>query len=162
MLLKAMSKNLLPLVLIIICLVIQGCGPSIKFVQTGNVYPPFEDPVKIFRTPPKDLKYEELGWVTSEGFQTKWGTLLELTIKKAASKGANAVIIEVTDSGYGYYRRDTRTIVGKAIRILESIWTNKKRSLNLAQFGVPGGLSGQQALSYLKSFQVLGSDGGSM
>ena len=80
--------------LILIGLIFIGCA-KVKFAATGKTYPPYEGSVKIYKNPPSDLKYEEIGWVTADGdFNHPWAELLQMMQKEAASRGANALIIE--------------------------------------------------------------------
>lgn len=48
--------------LIIIC----GCATS-KFVATGNIYPLYYGPVKVYQSAPENIEYEEIGIVSSSG-----------------------------------------------------------------------------------------------
>ena len=89
-----MKRDYASLVLILICLIFFGCA-KVTFAPTGKTYPPYEGPVKIYKSPPADLKYEEIGWVTADGdFNHPWSELLQMLQKEAASYGANALIIE--------------------------------------------------------------------
>ena len=88
-----MKKIYLLVSALFICFFIQSCATG-KFTQTGNIYPPYNGPVRVFTSPPTDLKYEEIGWVSSSGGMIhEWTRLIESMQKKAASKGANAIII---------------------------------------------------------------------
>jgi len=120
-----MKKYYIFIVMIFICAFFFGCA-KVKFAPTGNSYPPYEGPVKIYKSPPSGLKYEEIGWVTADGdFNHPWSELLQMMQKEAASRGANALIIEdrfttkmdadVTIGG----REDDRTITAIAVRILD-------------------------------------------
>jgi len=112
-------------VLIIIGLIFIGCA-KVKFAPTGKTYPPYQGTVKIFKSPPTDLKYEEIGWVTADGdFNHPWAELLQMMQKEAASRGANAVIIEEKcttkmDSEVNIGRREEeRSITAIAVRTFE-------------------------------------------
>ena len=120
-----MKKNFGLLVLIFISLIFFGCA-KVKFASTGKTYPPYEGPVKIYKSLPSDVKYEEIGWVTADGdFNHPWSELLHMMQKEAASRGANALIIEdkfttrmdseVSIGG----REEDRSITAIAVRILE-------------------------------------------
>jgi len=120
-----MKKDYALLVLILICLIFFSCA-KVKFAPTGKTYPPYEGPVKIYKSPPSDLKYEEIGWVTADGdFNHPWSELLQMMQKKAASRGANALIIEdkfttKMDSEVNLGRgQEDRSITAIAVRILE-------------------------------------------
>ena len=120
-----MKKDYTLLVLILFCLVFLGCA-KVKFAPTGKTYPPYEGPVKIYRSLPSDLKYEEIGWVSADGdFNHPWSELLLMMQKKAASRGANALIIEdkfttKLDSEVNITRRlGDRSITAIAVRILD-------------------------------------------
>ena len=120
-----MKKDYALLVLILICLISFGCA-KVTFAPTGKTYPPYEGPVKIFKNPPSDLKYEEIGWVTADGdFNQPWSELLQMMQKEAASRGANALIIDdkfttKLDSEVNFgSRHGERTITAIAVKILE-------------------------------------------
>lgn len=88
-------KKVYPFAIIVfVCFALQSCATG-KFTQTGKTYPPYRGPVKVFTSPPKDIKYEEIGWVSSSsgGMIHEWTHLIEAMQKKVASKGANAIII---------------------------------------------------------------------
>ena len=120
-----MKKNFALLVLILMSPMFFGCA-KVKFAPTGKTYPPYVGSVKIFKSPPTDLRYEEIGWVTADGdFNHPWSELLQMMQKEAASRGANALIIEdkfttrmdseVSIGG----REEDRSITAIAVRILE-------------------------------------------
>ena len=120
-----MKRGYALLILILIGLIFIGCA-KVKFAPTGKTYPPYEGTVKIYRNPPSDLKYEEIGWVTADGdFNHPWAELLQMMQKEAASRGANALIIEdkfttKLDSEVNLGRRDEdRSITAIAVRTLE-------------------------------------------
>ena len=84
-------------ILTIVILFLAGCATS-KFTQTGEAYPPYEGPVKVLTEAPKDKKYVEVGWVASSGGMIhEWANLIEAMQKKAASKGAKAIILNQAD-----------------------------------------------------------------
>lgn len=89
-----MKKNVIPIVFIVLVgLLIQGCATG-KFIQTGNTYPPYKGPVKVFTSTPQNIEYEEIGWVSSSGGMIhEWTDLIEAMQRKAAAKGANAIIL---------------------------------------------------------------------
>lgn len=110
---------------------IYGCATA-KFTQTGNSYPAYQGHVKVFTSPPDDLKYEELGWVSSSGGMIhEWTHLIEAMQNKAASRGANGIIIiagERPNTGmatytpqYGFIgsQGTQKSMTAIAIRILE-------------------------------------------
>jgi hypothetical protein len=120
-----MKKGYALFVLVLIALIFIGCA-KIKFAPTRKTYPPYEGSAKIFKSPPTDLKYEEIGWVTADGdFNHPWAELLLIMQKEAASRGANALIIEEKfttkmDSEVNIGRREEdRSITAIAVRILE-------------------------------------------
>ena len=120
-----MKKGYALFILILIGLFFIGCA-KVKFAPTGKTYPPYEGAVKIFKSPPTDLKYEEIGWVTADGdFNHPWAELLQMMQKEAASRGANALIIEKKfttkmDSEVNIGRsEEDRSITAIAIRILK-------------------------------------------
>lgn len=80
-------------IITLVFLSVHGCATA-KFTRTGNIYPSYRGSVKVFTSPPTDLQYEEIGWVSSSGGMVhEWTHLIEAMQKKAASKGANAIII---------------------------------------------------------------------
>jgi len=75
-------------------LMIAGCA-TVRFTPTGESYPPHSGAVKILKAYPSDGEYAEIGWVSADGdFNTPWSELLGLMQKEAASRGANAIVIE--------------------------------------------------------------------
>jgi hypothetical protein len=120
-----MKKAYALLGLVLIGLIFIGCA-KVKFAPTGKTYPPYEGTVKIFKSPPTDLKYEEIGWVTADGdFNHPWAELLQMMQKEAASRGANALILEEKfttkmDSEVNIGgREEERSITAIAVRTLE-------------------------------------------
>jgi len=119
-------------VLTVAVLFLAGCATS-KFTQTGETYPSsYEGPVKVLTEPPKDKKYVEVGWVASSGGMIHvWTDLIKAMQKKAASKGANAIILnqaDKTNSSMVTYNQQfgligssgtQKSLMAIAIRILE-------------------------------------------
>ena len=116
--------------LFITCIFFTGCATA-KFTQTGNTYPPYSGHVKVLRSPPTNCEYEEIGWVSSSGGMIhEWTHLAEAMQKKAASKGANAIVVimgEKTRTGmatytpqYGFFASSApqKSLTAIAIRIL--------------------------------------------
>ena len=112
-------------------LVLFGCATA-KFTQTGNIYPAYQSPVKVFTSKPGNIKYEEIGWVSSSGGMVhEWTHLIEAMQQKAASKGANAIIIlvgERPNTGMAIYtpqyglfasKGTQKSMTAIAIRILD-------------------------------------------
>ena len=92
-----MKTNSMRSLCIFLIFILAGCATS-KFTQTGETYPPYEGPVKVLTEAPKDKKYVEIGWVASSGGMIhEWTDLIEALQKKAASKGANAIILNQAD-----------------------------------------------------------------
>ena len=88
-----MSRKLTVLAIVFLCMSLVACATG-KFTQTGETFPPYEGPVKVLKSPPVDKKYVEIGWVSSSGGMIhEWTHLIEAMQKKAASKGANAIIL---------------------------------------------------------------------
>lgn len=114
------------LTLILVSLISHGCA-VVEFAPTGKTYPPYQGPVKIYKSPPTDLKYEEIGWVTADGdFNHPWAKLLQIMQAKAASQGANALILEDkfttkmdAEVNIGNRREEERSVTAIAVRILE-------------------------------------------
>jgi hypothetical protein len=72
---------------------ITGCATA-KFAQTGQTYPPYDEPVKVFWAPPQGVKYVEIGIVSSAGgIIHQWADLIEALQMEAAKKGASAIIV---------------------------------------------------------------------
>ena len=121
-----MKKTIAMFSVFFICLIILSCA-TVKFTPTGKIFPPHSGPVKIFKTLPTGLKYEEIGWVSADGdFNHPWAELLCLMQKEAASKGANALIIEErfttkldAEINVARDRSEDRTITAIAIRIFD-------------------------------------------
>ena len=84
--------------LTILCVIfLLSCAPS-KFIQTGKLYPAYNGPVKVLTELPKDQEYEEIGWVSSNGGSAhQWTDLIESMQREAASKGANAIVLNRFD-----------------------------------------------------------------
>jgi len=121
-----MKKDHRLLFLVIICLIFFGCA-QVKFTPTGKTYPPYQGAVKIYTELPAGMKFEELGWVSAEGdFNHPWAELLQIMQKEAASKGANALIIQEkfttkidADVNVGRGFQEDRSITAIAVRFLE-------------------------------------------
>jgi hypothetical protein len=76
---------------------VVGCATA-RFTQTGQVYPPYDGTVKVYWAPPKDVKYVEIGIVSSTGgLIHQWAELIEALQMEAANKGANAIILGGAD-----------------------------------------------------------------
>jgi hypothetical protein len=76
---------------------VAGCAAA-KFAQTGQTYPPYDAPVKVYWAPPKEVKYVEIGIVSSAGgLIHQWADLIEAMQMEAAKKGANAIIVGGSD-----------------------------------------------------------------
>lgn len=111
-------------------MVFLSCATA-KFVTTGNVYPPYDGSVRIFfDAPPDSIVYEEIGIISSQGgAYHQWAHLIEVMQKKAAKKGANAIIIKSQDKDristltynqqYGFMGSsgNMKNMLGIAIRI---------------------------------------------
>jgi len=117
--------------LFLTCIFLAGCATA-KFTQTGNTYPAYSGHVKVLRSPPKNCKYEEIGWVSSSGGMIhQWTHLAEAMQKKAASKGANAIVVisgERANTGMATYNQQfgfvggygtQKSLTAIAIRILD-------------------------------------------
>ena len=121
-----MKRGKAVFVLILASLIFYGCA-KVNFAPTGKIYPPYQGPVKIYTTPPTDIKYEEIGWVTADGdFNHPWAQLLQMMQKEAAFRGANALIIEKrfttqldTEINIGSRFDEDRTVTAIAVRTYE-------------------------------------------
>jgi len=91
--------KLIILPIIILSLILIGCFPRGKIILTGKKYAPYNGPVKVFNTLPSiceeyPLLCEEIGLVSANAdFAFQWTSLIEIMQKKAASCGANAIMI---------------------------------------------------------------------
>ena len=75
-----------------------GCATS-KITLTGNAYPKYYGIVRVLENPPSEKEFVEIGWVSSSGgLIHEWTHLIEAMPKKAAMKGANAIIIKAKDN----------------------------------------------------------------
>ncbi|MCK9276246.1 MAG: hypothetical protein M0P57_14295 [Syntrophales bacterium] len=112
------------------CAFIFGCSAPVKFIQTGNLFPPHEGPVKVFTSPPTDIQYEEIGLVASSGgIDLQWTHLIEAMQKEASAYGANAIILISSNkdetSGVLYTpkvglmgnKRTIKSLMARAVRI---------------------------------------------
>lgn len=79
-----------------ICLFIftlTGCAATASFTKTGETYPAYKGPVKVYFEVP-DTKYERIGIVSSQGGQIhQRADMIKAMQEKAAENGANAIII---------------------------------------------------------------------
>ena len=81
-------------------LILCGCATS-KWTQTGPIYPEWTGPVKVLEKMPADGTYEEIGgvsssatpWISDGEYPHKWTRLIKAMQKKAAMKGANAIVV---------------------------------------------------------------------
>jgi len=87
------------LLIIIIGVILTSCATS-KYVQTGKEFAPYQGPIQVFYDEiPDTLEYSEIGLISSSGGTIhEWTHLIEAIQKKAASKGANAVLLLTQDS----------------------------------------------------------------
>lgn len=93
-----MKRIVYLLMLIIAVFIVSGCATS-KFTKTGEVYPPYEGPVKVLTERPEGQQYVEVGWVSSNGGDFhEWTDLIEAVQRKAATNGANAIILYKSDN----------------------------------------------------------------
>lgn len=125
-----MSKKAV-LAVAFLCVYMVACATG-SFTQTGETFPPYEGPVKVLKSPPVDKEYVEIGWVSSSGGMVhEWTHLVKAMQKKAASKGANAIILDQTErpnTAFATYNQQFGFVGGSgtqksmtaiAIRILE-------------------------------------------
>lgn len=96
--------------LLALALGLNACVKTQFLATNKKTYEPWTGPVKILMEAPKGIRYEELGWVTARQ-STDWGDLLKSMQKKAASKGANAIIL---------FKEEAFTQADKSIRLLGS------------------------------------------
>ena len=84
---------------------IVGCAATARFAQTGQVYPPWDGPVKVLSASPEGVKYVEIGIVSSFGGTVhEWIDLITAMQKEAAKRGANAIIV-------GWSKESSQTMV---------------------------------------------------
>jgi len=73
--------------------VLGGCAATASFTQTGDTYPAYQEPVKVFFEIP-EVDYERVGIVSSQGGNVhSRADMLNAMQKKAAEYGANAIIV---------------------------------------------------------------------
>ena len=91
------QKLKVPGIFIILCFFMVSCATS-KFTQTGEFFSPYDGPVKVLQTFPTEQKYVEVGWVSSSGgLIHEWTHLIKAMQKKAAKKGANAIVLNLAE-----------------------------------------------------------------
>jgi hypothetical protein len=121
-----MRKSCL-VILLVTAFFLAGCA-KVNFTPTGQVFPPYDGPVKILQARPAEGSYTEVGWVSAEGdFNNPWSQLLGMMQKEAASKGANAIVIDENfttrmdttqvNMGVQNQNAETRSVTAVAIRI---------------------------------------------
>ena len=118
--------------ILLLSVIMSGCAQT-QFLVTGTTYDPWTGPVKIFQEAPKDIKYEEIGWISGKmgGMVSDWGSILKAMQKEAKERGANAIILVNKESStqsnlggsiqYGFYggSYEEKNLMAIAIRILE-------------------------------------------
>lgn len=102
---------------------------STGFTQTGESYPAYQGPVKIFYEVPEDITFKRIGIVTAEeSSSAKKAKVLQKMQEEAAKHGANAIIVRsesssskgsVLGGGSGLYGSSTvqNQVTSTAIRI---------------------------------------------
>lgn len=138
----------IPIILLFAC-------AQVKFIPTGNIYEPWDGPVKILEKPPSNIHYEEIGVITGKmsGMVSDWGAILKAMQKKARSKGANAIILINKETSkqssfggsvqYGFYggSYQEKNMMARLIRIFDD-----SESLNLYQ---------QPQNDYYKNYNII-------
>ena len=116
--------------ILLLSIIMSACAQT-QFLITGNTYEPWTGPVKIFQEAPKDIQYEEIGWVSGKmgGMVSDWGAILKAMQKEAGERGANAIILVNKESStqaslggsdqYGFYggSYQEKNLMAIAIRI---------------------------------------------
>lgn len=111
---------------------ISGCATA-TFTQTGKTYPKYKGPVMVFGDNPEGVVYIEIGRISSRhGIFRDNTSLLKAIQKKAAKKGANAIVLvsnipttqraSLPDEGYGFYSglQTNQNMTAVAIRIINA------------------------------------------
>jgi len=115
------------LLILSIGLGLMACVTS-KMIITGNTYSPYGGIVKVYQSPPEDVEYEEIGWVSVEGdLGPQWVDMIQSMQVEAAKKGANAIILSATKQtqevrpAIGLYAGSSsqKSMIAIAIRIKE-------------------------------------------
>lgn len=79
--------------LCILIIAFCGCAATASFTQTGERYPSFEGPVRVYFEVP-EFEYEQVGIVSSQGGTAhSRAEMIGAMQEKAAEYGANAIII---------------------------------------------------------------------
>ena len=116
--------------ILLLSIIMSACAQT-QFLITGNTYEPWTGPVKILQEAPKDIQYEEIGWVSGKmgGMVSDWGAILKAMQKEAGERGANAIILVNKESStqaslggsdqYGFYggSYQEKNLMAIAIRI---------------------------------------------
>ena len=118
----------LKLIALIMGLFICACT-SVNLIPFTAPYAPHKGIVKVFSSPP-NTQYEEIGFISATGDEmVSWEQLLTLLLNKAASCGANGVIIRqstkagdsifyMPNSRWGMFMTESKKVLsGVAIRI---------------------------------------------
>ena len=89
-----MKKQLLTLIILVAALALTSCV-TVRYISTGDALPPYEGTVKVFfNQAPEDVKYQEIGIISSKGMSVHhWTELIEKMQEEGAAQGANAIII---------------------------------------------------------------------
>ena len=114
-----MKSTRIGILFIVAAMVFSACAAGkVSFTRTGEkTYPPYTGVVKVLKNPPAEGTYTEIGIVSSEGDDSEltWAELIEKIQEKAAAQGADAIVIEATESKK-FKRFSARSIVATAIR----------------------------------------------
>lgn len=130
------SSHITKIILWACCFTLLSCATS-KFTPTGPTFPPNTGFVKVFwGAPPEDAEYDEIGLISSSGGMIhEWTDLIAAMQKKAAKKGANAIIVSapkentISTASYnqqmGFYAMSgtTKTMMAVAIHVKDPIET---------------------------------------
>jgi hypothetical protein len=94
-----MVKKGAALLVSLVVLAAVGCGPRVKFVKTGNVYPALalDANVDVIMRAVPDYKVEQIGIITVEGGDIE--TQIENVKKVAREKGGNVVVLTEVKQG---------------------------------------------------------------
>ena len=121
-----MRKSLL---LTFLVFLLFGCATS-DFTQTGQTYPKYKGPVKIYFDVP-NADFEQIGIVSSQGGNIHERTdLLEAMQEEAAKHGANAIVIlsEKTRSSFSLSSNEFGTYAGTSAQKSSSAVAVRVRS----------------------------------
>ena len=84
--------------IIYLILFLVSCSPEAKFILTGDTPSPYSgkyyNEVRVFLSPPKDLRYLEIGFIIGSGDKfDSWTDIISKMQKEAHNNYANGIIL---------------------------------------------------------------------